>query len=73
MSAVDNGPVATAPRPLVLLCECAGTMANIDFDALAERTLGKRWGELKPAERTRYVAAMRSAMGISSFSAAFLA
>ena len=24
-------------RPLVLLCECAGTMANIDFDALEER------------------------------------
>ena len=26
-----------ADRPLVLLCECAGTMANIDFDALEER------------------------------------
>jgi heterodisulfide reductase subunit A2 len=29
-------PVAGA-RPLVLLCECAGTMRNVDFAALAER------------------------------------
>jgi heterodisulfide reductase subunit A len=27
----------SASRPLVLLCECAGTMANIDFDSLEER------------------------------------
>jgi len=26
----------TDPRPLVLLCECAGTMKNIDFDQLEE-------------------------------------
>jgi len=26
---------AAGPRPRVLLCECAGTMANIDFDRLA--------------------------------------
>jgi len=25
---------SSEPRPLVLLCECAGTLANIDFDAL---------------------------------------
>ena len=31
-----GGPVS-ATRPLVLLCECAGTMRNIDFDALEER------------------------------------
>jgi len=28
---------AAADRPLVLLCECAGTMDNIDFDALEAR------------------------------------
>ncbi len=37
----------------------------LDFDALAEGTLGKRWGELKPPERKRYVDAMRSAMEAS--------
>ena len=26
-------------RPLVLLCECAGTMTNIDFDSLEQRAL----------------------------------
>ena len=26
-----------AARPLVLLCECAGTMQNIDFDSLEQR------------------------------------
>jgi phospholipid transport system substrate-binding protein len=34
----------------------------IDFDALAKSTLGKKWDELKPAERTRYTAALRGAM-----------
>ena len=31
-----NG-ATVAGRPLVLLCECAGTMDNVDFDALEER------------------------------------
>ena len=35
--AAPRGVVVSADRPLVLLCECAGTMANIDFDALEER------------------------------------
>src|SRR5207244_3121826 len=34
----------------------------IDFDALAKSTLGKKWGELKPAEQKRYVDALRGAM-----------
>ena len=34
----------------------------LDFDALAKSTLGTHWDESKPAERTRYVDAMRSAM-----------
>ncbi|MGE5229160.1 MAG: hypothetical protein ACM3MJ_05495, partial [Deltaproteobacteria bacterium] len=34
-SSNDNG-VATAERPLVLLCECAGTLTNIDFDRLEQ-------------------------------------
>ena len=45
MSAVSTSPNGTRPdgttssadRPLVLLCECAGTMDNIDFDALERR------------------------------------
>ena len=43
-SAIERGagrtalpPTATAPtRPLVLLCECAGTLTNIDFDRLEQ-------------------------------------
>lgn len=34
----------------------------IDFDVLARATLGNKWDEFKPAERTRYVAALRGAM-----------
>jgi len=34
----------------------------IDFDALAKSTLGKKWDELKPAERKRYTEALRGAM-----------
>ncbi len=37
-TAKKNGHGATDQRPLVLLCECAGTMANIDFDTLAKQT-----------------------------------
>jgi heterodisulfide reductase subunit A len=31
---VNAGGKGAPPRPLVLLCECAGTLANIDFDRL---------------------------------------
>jgi ABC-type transporter MlaC component len=34
----------------------------IDFDALARSTLGKKWDEIKPADRSRYTAALRGAM-----------
>jgi ABC-type transporter MlaC component len=34
----------------------------IDFDALARSTLGRKWDDLKPAERKRYVDALRGAM-----------
>jgi phospholipid transport system substrate-binding protein len=34
----------------------------IDFDALARATLGKKWEEIKPAERSRYTAALKGAM-----------
>jgi len=34
----------------------------IDFDALAQATLGNKWDELKPADRKRYTAALRGAM-----------
>ena len=33
--------MSAAERPLVLLCECAGTMANVEFDEL-ERRLGEQ-------------------------------
>jgi len=34
----------------------------IDFDTLAKATLGKKWDEIKPAERTRYTTALKGAM-----------
>ena len=34
----------------------------IDFDALAKATLGKKWEEIKPADRSRYTAALKGAM-----------
>jgi len=34
----------------------------IDFDALARSTLGKKWDELSPKDRARYVDALRGAM-----------
>ena len=34
----------------------------IDFDALARSTLGKKWDEIKPADRSRYTAALKGAM-----------
>ena len=34
----------------------------IDFDALAKETLGKKWDEISPKERTRYTAALKGAM-----------
>ena len=34
----------------------------IDFDALSRATLGKKWDELKPADRKRYTDALRGAM-----------
>jgi phospholipid transport system substrate-binding protein len=42
----------------------------LDFDALAEGTLGTHWAEVKkvPADRKRYVDAMRSAMEASYLS-----
>jgi ABC-type transporter MlaC component len=46
----------------------AAVASLLDFEALAEGTLGKRWGELKPPERARYVASMRAAMEASYLS-----
>ena len=40
----------------------------LDFEALAERTMGKHWKDRKPEEKKRYVAAMRSAMEASYLS-----
>jgi len=40
----------------------------LDFDSLAKSTLGAHWDEIKPAERTRYVEAIRSAMEASYLS-----
>jgi len=34
----------------------------IDFDALAQATLGNRWEQFKPAERAKYTASLRGAM-----------
>jgi len=34
----------------------------IDFDSLARGTMGKKWEELKPAEQTPYIDALRGAM-----------
>jgi ABC-type transporter MlaC component len=34
----------------------------IDFDTFAKDTLGSEWTKLKPAERTRYTAALKGAM-----------
>lgn len=50
MNASSNGATPAPERPLVLLCECAGTMANIDFDELqaragrqADTVRGRHW------------------------------
>lgn len=40
----------------------------LDFEALAERTMGKHWKDRKPEEKKRYVEAMRSAMEASYLS-----
>ena len=34
----------------------------IDFDALAKATLGNKWDETKPADRSRYTASLKGAM-----------
>ena len=34
----------------------------IDFDALAKATLGKKWDEVKAADRSRYTASLKGAM-----------
>jgi phospholipid transport system substrate-binding protein len=34
----------------------------IDFDALARSTLGKKWDEIKPADRARYTSSLKGAM-----------
>ena len=34
----------------------------LDFDALAQATMGKRWSELTPQQRNRYTQALRGAM-----------
>jgi phospholipid transport system substrate-binding protein len=34
----------------------------IDFDALAKATLGKKWADLSPKDRTRYTESLRGAM-----------
>src|SRR5512138_1771330 len=34
----------------------------IDFEALSQATLGKKWGELAPKDRARYTEALRGAM-----------
>src|SRR5437870_1729471 len=34
----------------------------VDFDALARSTLGEKWEEIKPADRSRYTAALKGAM-----------
>ncbi len=46
MSAGNGGAPLADPRPLVLLCECAGTMKNIDFDRL-ETHAGLHAGTLR--------------------------
>jgi len=43
---IDDVADSARDRPRVLLCECAGTMANIDFDCLAHH-LGGRAGVLR--------------------------
>lgn len=40
----------------------AAVASLIDFDALAQSTLGARWKDLKAADRKRYTAALRGAM-----------
>ena len=40
----------------------AAVGALLDFDALAQATMGKHWSELKPQQRTRYTEALRGAM-----------
>src|SRR5438874_11997187 len=34
----------------------------IDFDVLARSTLGKKWDEVEPADRSRYTAALKGAI-----------
>ena len=46
----------------------AAVASLLDFEALAEGTLGKRWKERSAAEKKRYVEAMRAAMEASYLS-----
>ena len=50
MSAASvDGAKAADQRPLVLLCECAGTMANVDFDRLETHAGRQRRYQTRPA------------------------
>jgi phospholipid transport system substrate-binding protein len=53
-----EGPAKTKAREEAR----AAVGSLLDFDALAQATMGKRWSELTPQQRTHYTAALRGAM-----------
>src|SRR5438876_12422572 len=62
-SAMDRYVKAQGPAKSKAREEARAAVGQlIDFDTLARSTLGKKWDELKPADRKRYVDALRGAM-----------
>ncbi len=62
-TAMDRYVKAQGPQKGKAREEARAAVANlIDFDELAKSTLGKKWEELKPQDRKRYVDALRGAM-----------
>ena len=62
-SALDRYFKAQGPARSKARTEARAAVGSLlDFDALAHATMGKRWSELTPQQRTRYTEALRGAM-----------
>ena len=62
-SALDHYFKAQGPSKTKARSEArAAVGALLDFDALAQATMGKRWSDLTPQQRSRYTEALRGAM-----------
>jgi phospholipid transport system substrate-binding protein len=62
-SALDRYFKAEGPSKAKARNEARSAVGTLlDFDALAQATMGKRWSDLTPQQRTRYTEALRGAM-----------